>query len=79
MGDDLRGTIFKYRFYVSTDGKEWTLCRTNGEFSNIMHNPIPQFVYFNEPHTARYFKIEPLCDINGEEATSIVEIGILVR
>ena len=44
-----------------------------------MHNPIPQFVYFNEPHTARYFKIEPLCDINGEEATSIGEIGILVR
>ncbi len=79
MGDDLRGTIFKYRFYVSTDGKEWTLCRTNGEFSNIMHNPIPQFVYFNEPHTARYFKIEPLCDINGEDATSIGEIGILVR
>lgn len=79
MGGDLRGTIFKYRFYVSSDGKEWTLCDTSGEFSNIMHNPIPQFVYFNKSYTARYFKLEPISEINGEEATSIGEIGILLR
>jgi alpha-L-fucosidase len=79
MNSDLRGTIFKYRFYVSTDGKEWILCDTNGEFSNIMHNPIPQFVYFNQRYTARYFKLEPVSEINGENITTVGEIGILQR
>jgi alpha-L-fucosidase len=76
---DLRGTIFKYRFYTSTDGKEWTLCNTSGEFSNIMHNPTPQFVYFNQTYTARYFRLEPISEINNEMSTSVAEIGILLH
>ena len=79
IGGDLRGTIFKYRFYISTDGKEWTLCNTSGEFSNIMHNPTPQFVYFNQTYTARYFRLEPIREINNEMSTSIAEIGILLH
>ena len=76
---DLRGTIFKYRFYTSTDGKEWILCNTSGEFSNIMHNPTPQFVYFNQTYTARYFRLEPISEINNEMSTSVAEIGILLH
>ena len=37
---------FQYKFYVSTDGKSWAEVPTNGEFSNIMHNPLPQTVTF---------------------------------
>jgi alpha-L-fucosidase len=79
IGEDLRGTIFKYRFYTSVDGNEWTLCNTSGEFSNIKNNPIPQFIYFNQTYIARYFKLEPVSEINNEMSTSIGEVGILLR
>ena len=39
---------FRYKFYISLDGKSWKEVPTNGEFSNIMHNPLPQTVYFNQ-------------------------------
>ena len=75
--NELRGTIFKYRFYTSLDGKEWRLCPTSGEFSNIKHNPIPYFVHFGTSHRARYFKLEPICEIDNQVYTSIGEVGIL--
>lgn len=79
QSENLEGTIFKYNFYISKDGQEWTLCKTTGEFSNIMHNPIPYFVRFGETYDARYFKLEPTAEINGKNATSIAEIGILLK
>lgn len=75
--NELRGTIFKYRFYTSLDGKEWRLCPTSGEFSNIKHNPIPYFVHFGTSHRARYFKLKPICEIDNQVYTSIGEVGIL--
>ena len=63
--EDLSGTIYKYNFYVSTDGQNWTKCNTNGEFSNIMHNPVPYFVRFGKTYQARYFKLEPISEINS--------------
>lgn len=77
--EDLSGTIYRYNFYVSSDGINWLKCDTNGEFSNIMHNPIPYFVHFGKSYTARYFKLEPLEEIDGKTMTSISEIGILTR
>ncbi|MGL4292344.1 MAG: alpha-L-fucosidase [Bacteroidales bacterium] len=77
--EDKTGTIFKYNFYVSENGKEWTKCACSGEFSNIMHNPIPQYVRFEQPYSARYFKLEPVREIEGRESTSIGEIGILTK
>lgn len=76
-GDDLKGTIYKYAFSVSCDGKEWVKCDAAGEFSNIMHNPVPYFVRFGKSYRARYFKLEPLAEINGEASTAIGEVGIL--
>lgn len=76
-GDDLTGTIYKYVFYISSDGKEWTKCDAAGEFSNIMHNPVPYFVRFGKSYRARYFKLEPLAEINGKASTAIGEVGIL--
>lgn len=77
--EDLSGTIYKYNFYVSTDGQNWTKCNTNGEFSNIMHNPVPYFVRFGKNYQARYFKLEPISEINSAQKTTIGEIGILVK
>ena len=74
--DNLRGTIYKYRFEVSLDGEKWQECQTSGEFSNIMHNPVPFFVQFPKSYTARYFRLTPLAEINAKEATSIAEIGL---
>ena len=78
LGDDLAGTIFKYNFYISKDGKSWIKCVSNGEFSNIMHNPIPYFVRFGKKFDSRYIKLEPLSEINGQNKTSVSEIGILL-
>ena len=77
--EDLSGTIYKYNFYVSTDGQNWTKCNTNGEFSNIMHNPVPYFVRFGKNYQARYFKLEPISEIKSAQKTTIGEIGILVK
>ena len=78
-GEDLSGTIYKYNFYISTDGQNWTKCDTNGEFSNIMHNPVPYFVRFGKTYNARYFKLEPISEINAASKTSVGDIGILLK
>lgn len=77
--EGLEGTIFNYLFYVSTDNKEWTLCDTNGEFCNIMHNPIPYSVRFGKHYSARYFKLVPTREIEERAMTSIAEIGIILE
>ncbi len=77
--EDKSGMIYKYRFYVSDDGSRWTECVCNGEFSNIMHNPVPMFVRFGKKYPARYFKFEPLAEIDGKNLVTIGEIGILTK
>ena len=77
--EDLTGTIYKYNFYVSTDGQNWTKCDTNGEFSNIMHNPVPYFVRFGKTYSARYFKLEPTSEIKAAQKTTIGDIGVLLK
>ena len=77
--EDLTGTIYKYNFYISTDGQNWAKCDTNGEFSNIMHNPVPYFVRFGKTYNARYFKLEPISEINAKQKTTIGDIGILLK
>ena len=78
-GEDLSGTIYKYRFYVSTDGENWTQCDATGEFSNIMHNPVPYYVRFGKTYTARYFKLEPITEIKSAEKTSVGDVGVLLK
>ena len=72
------GTIFIYNAYVSEDGKEWTKCVTEGEFSNIKHNPIPYIVSFGTTYHTRYLCLEPLREIDNREVTAIGEIGVLL-
>lgn len=79
VGENKEGTIYKYNFYVSTDGQHWTKCDGSGEFSNIMHNPIPQFTDFGRKYPARYLKLEPLSEIENRNFITVGEIGVLVR
>ena len=51
----------------------------NGEFSNIMHNPVPYYVRFGKAYNARYFKLEPVSEINSAQKTSIGDVGILLK
>lgn len=79
IGEDLTGTIYKYAFYVSLDGQSWTKCEASGEFSNIMHNPVPYFVRFGKTYPARYFKLEPLSEINNKNVVTVGEVGVLTK
>ena len=79
LEEDLTGTIYKYAFYISLDGQSWTKCEAGGEFSNIMHNPVPYFVRFGKTYPARYFKLEPLSEINNKDAVTVGEVGVLTK
>lgn len=79
LEEDLTGTIYKYVFYVSLDGQSWTKCEASGEFSNIMHNPVPYFVRFGKTYPARYFKLEPLSEIKNKNVVTVGEVGILTK
>lgn len=79
LEEDLTGTIYKYAFYISLDGQSWTKCEASGEFSNIMHNPVPYFVRFGKTYPARYFKLEPISEINNKNAVIVGEVGMLTR
>ena len=53
---------FRYKFYISTNGRDWKEVPTTGEFSNIMHNPVPQTVSFGNKVSARYIKLDATTD-----------------
>ncbi|MBO7189684.1 MAG: alpha-L-fucosidase [Alistipes sp.] len=74
---ELSGTIYRYDFYISTDNVTWQRCDVSGEFSNIKHNPTPYYVHFGTNYKARYFKLEPLEEIEGRTLTTIGEIGVV--
>lgn len=73
------GTVFRFAFYVSNDGKNWKLVPTKGEFSNIKNNPVKQTIPFKKSFITRYFKFVSKEAINGEDWTSIGELGILTK
>lgn len=75
--DDLSGTIYRYNFYTSIDGVTWQRCNTSGEFSNIKNNPTPYYVHFGKLYKARYFRLEPLEEIEARALTTIGEIGVI--
>lgn len=67
---------FKYKLFLSHDGKEWREIVSNGEFSNIMHNPLPQTVTFGKVEKARFMKLVATTP-DGEDATiELAEIGV---
>lgn len=69
---------FRYKFFVSTDGKNWKKIPANGEFSNIMHNPLPQTVTFGKSVDARYIKLEAVTPTETTAKVGMNEIGVTI-
>lgn len=68
---------FRYKFYVSADGVNWKEVPTHGEFSNIMHNPLPQTVAFGEKVQARFIKLEATTSTASAAKVEMQEIGVI--
>jgi alpha-L-fucosidase len=78
-GESKSGTVLSYKFWVSSDGKNWKQV-LKGNFSNMKNNPIAKKVYFKAPLPARYFRFESSRGIYEDEAwTSAGEIGVLTK
>ncbi len=70
-------SVFKYTFSGSRDGKSWEVL-SEGEFSNIKNNPIPQIIKWDKNHTFQYFKFENIEGAEGGKPSSTAsQIGIL--
>lgn len=70
-------TAFRYKFYVSEDGKNWKEVLINGEFSNIMHNPLPQTISFDKKVQARFIKLEATTSTATAAKVEMQEIGVM--
>ena len=70
---------FRYKFYISTDGRDWKEVPTTGEFSNIMHNPVPQTVSFGNKVSARYIKLDATTPDATPARVDLKEIGIRLQ
>lgn len=80
LNKDAGTYVYRYNFYVSTDGSNWNKIISNQTFGNIKNNPIKQKVFFDKRHKARYFKLEALSLVNGNtQGTATDEMGILVQ
>ena len=61
------------------DGKSWKEVPASGEFSNIMHNPLPQTVAFSQKVQARFIKLEAttpdatVAKVNRGDGDSLME------
>ncbi|OXA90417.1 alpha-L-fucosidase [Flavobacterium hercynium] len=73
VGNNLN-LISNYEFYTSTDNVTWTK-QSEGEFSNIKHNPIAQIKSFT-PLKARYLRFVALAGIGKSQTVSIAEISV---
>lgn len=67
---------YKYQFQISMDGQQWTEVQTPGEFSNIMHNPVPQTVTFDKRVRARFIRLDAQTTAGQPAKVSPEEIGV---
>lgn len=72
-------TGFNYKIYASIDGHQWKEIPSNGEFSNIMNNPLPQRIVFESLVTMHYFKIVATTSMGKEAVISKEEIGLITQ
>lgn len=70
------GNIASFTLHASTDGMTWGVPVAQGEFANILANPVEQRVMFPRPVSARYLKFTALRSANGIPV-AVAEIGVL--
>lgn len=68
------GLVSRYAFETSMDGKTWEKA-AEGEFSNIMANPILQYVKLKKPMKVRYFRFTVMAVANAPSDRSAVSIA----
>ncbi|MFB2121585.1 alpha-L-fucosidase [Parapedobacter sp. 2B3] len=71
---DATGLVSRYTFATSSDGDAWKTIAT-GEFSNIVANPITQYVAFDGGAKARYFRFTVHATANAAGKRSPVSIA----
>jgi alpha-L-fucosidase len=76
VDENKSGTVFRYSFLISTDGKNWNQVIDHGEFSNIANNPVRQIVKFKKTAKARYFRFISHEGAYNEPWISAGEIGV---
>lgn len=68
------GTIEKYIYYSSDNGKDWKEIAT-GEFSNIKANPVLQYISLEETIAARYIKLEAVQTIQADDTKKTINVA----
>jgi len=71
------GIITQYKFFVSNNGKEWTLV-SEGEFANIKNNPLWQIKTFNEVN-ARFIKLSAIKNTNNDNKIGYAELDVITK
>ncbi|MBJ2126023.1 alpha-L-fucosidase [Flavobacterium sp. IB48] len=74
VGNNLN-LISNYEFYTSEDNITWTK-QSEGEFSNIKHNPIEQLKSFTAVK-ARFLRFVATSAVGKTQTVSIAEIGVV--
>ncbi|MEO5790047.1 alpha-L-fucosidase [Gelidibacter sp.] len=69
------GVITHYSFYGSMDGKNWTKL-SEGEFSNIISNPMQQKVMLPKTASVKYIRLMADKIMNDKDQALIAEIGV---
>lgn len=77
QGRNLKGTIARYQFYVSTDGRTWQPA-SSGEFANIRNSPVLQ-VKKIPAMPARFIRLVSEGDIYGKKQLAIAELGLITK
>ncbi len=71
------GIIVNYKFYVSQNGKKWSLV-SKGEFANIKNSPIWQIKEF-EAVDARYVKLQALSNADNSKSAGYAEFDVITK
>lgn len=75
-GESKPTLAFRYEFSVSRDGMNWEEVIPDGEFSNIVNNPLPQTVRLPVAKDVRYIRLKAT-SLNGMPAQiGLDEIGV---
>ena len=74
----VNGVITHYRFLGSSDGHNWTTL-AQGEFSNIIANPVQQKVIFPKAIPVKYIKLVANKIMDNKDIAAIAEIGIITK
>lgn len=78
LGKNVFGVITDYSFYGSLNGNDWELL-SEGEFSNIIANPIQQNIRFQHKAKVKYIKLVANQIMDNSQTVIIAEIGVITQ